>query len=330
MSGTVRFDLKVWFDRALDLLTLSRAISTAMASAGVAPRTWGSMGSGDAAPGGQPELERYVATLEEDMRCVFSFEAGARMHVLADREKDAWLAHFSSFGSNDASGAMQDALAIIANLREAPGLLHLKLRQSVFPCSPPLAQANYAVTVTDAEVVDAYEDPAVFWRAWEKIEPYGDKKLCLRALGELDLLSWLGKTFETTMALARAAKPGKTGYSTLRPSRSLSAWWDFGPWDEDKAGEPTLSPVRYDEATRMLEFAAYVPPKRHVLAQEIHLIRTLALKKKDGKGRPIDEIQIVFIGDTPEATARAERRPLRDVGARTFFLRPDGTRAEVM
>jgi hypothetical protein len=184
--------------------------------------------------------------------------------------------------------------------------------------------------VTDGEVVDAYEDPAVFWRAWEKIEPYGDKKLCLRALDDLDLVDWLGKTFETTMALARAAKPEKTGYATLRPSPMLSAWWDFGPWEEDKAGEPTLSPVRYDEPTRMIEFAAYVPPQRHVLIQEIQMIRTLALKKKDGKGRPIDEIQIVFIGDAAEATARAERRPLRDVGARTFFMRPDGTRVEVM
>jgi hypothetical protein len=262
---------------------------------------------------------------------VFSFNAGERVHVLANREKDAWLARFSSFRKDDAHGWMQDALAIIANLREAPSLQRLELRRSnVFPCHPPLAEANYAVTVADAEVIDAYEDPAVFWRAWSKIEPYGDKKLCVRALDDLDFLDWLGKTFETTMALARAAKPGKTGYGTIRPSAILSPWWDFGPWDEDKAGDPTLSPVRYDEATKMLELAAFVPAGRHVLLQEIQMIRTLHLKKKDGKGRPIDEIQIAFIGDAAEATARAERRPLRDVGARTFFMRPDGSRVEVM
>jgi hypothetical protein len=175
VSGTnADFALRVWFDRTLDLLTLSRLISGAMAAADAPPTTWGAMGSGDATAGGQPELERYVATLEEDLRCVFSFDAGERVHVLVDREKDAWLARFSTFSKDDASGWMHDALAIISNLRESPGLVRVELRRSnVFPCYPPLAKSSYAVTVTDAEVADAYEDPAVFWRAWEKIEPYG-------------------------------------------------------------------------------------------------------------------------------------------------------------
>src|SRR5262249_47408139 len=108
---------------------------------------------------------------------------------------------------------------LVAILREAPsfpGLISAAVERKAtsmtsFVPEPPIARANHAVLTTDAEVAAAYSDPAVFWKMW-KVEPAGSWRLCTRALEQIDEDKWLARTFESTMALVRAAKPKLTTY----------------------------------------------------------------------------------------------------------------------
>jgi len=200
-----------------------------------------------------------------------------------------------------------------------------------FPPQPPLARYNHVVTVSDAEVADAYDEPDAFWQCWDRVERVGDQRVCIRALGKLEVRDWLAETFESTMYLARIAKPKRTIY--LTPHRggpapaAFAPWWKYGDIIADeRAGYPALSFVGYDPSTRTVEYAGFCtntdiakggPDPRHVLIREIHEIRALVKAKKDRDGHPVDTVRIVF---AEEWMARRERRPLLDVGARVFFM----------
>jgi hypothetical protein len=201
-----------------------------------------------------------------------------------------------------------------------------------FPPQPPLARYNHIVTVTEPEVADMYNDPDSFWQCWDRVERVGDIRVCIRGLDDLDDESWLARTFESTMHLARIAKSGQTRY--LTPYRgtepaAFAPWWEYGDIIADeRAGYPALSFVGYDPSTRTIEYAGFCtdtdiakggPDPRHVLIREIHEIRALVKAKKDREGRPVDTIRIVF---AEEWMARRERRPLIDVGALVFFMDP--------
>lgn len=206
-----------------------------------------------------------------------------------------------------------------------------------FPPMPPLARYNHVVTVTEAEVADAYEDPGSFWKCWDRVERVGEQRVCIRALDKLDVESWLGWTFESTMHLARIAKPNRTIYRTpgdVRPA--FAPWWEYGDIiAEERAGYRALSLVGYDPSTRTVEYAGFCtdtdiarggPDPRNVLIREIHEIRALVKAKKDADGRPVDAVRVVF---PEEWMARRERRPLRDVGARVYFMGAKGNDIEV-
>lgn len=206
-----------------------------------------------------------------------------------------------------------------------------------FPPMPPLARYNHVVTVTEAEVADAYEDPASFWKCWDRIERVGEQRVCIRALDKIDVESWLGWTFESTMHLARIAKPNRTIYrkpGDVRPA--FAPWWEYGDIIADeRAGYPALSLVGYDPTTRTIEYAGFCtdtdiakggPDPRHVLIREIHEIRALVKAKKDSDGRAVETVRVVF---PEEWMARRERRPLLDVGARVYFMDSKGNDIEV-
>lgn len=207
---------------------------------------------------------------------------------------------------------------------EAPGFVRAQVHRGSlatpdFPLFPPLAGANHLVTVTDAGVAEAYDRPDAFWHAWDEIEAHGDIKVCVRALDQVGELEWLGRTFEDSMEMARAARPGKTRFCRPVVSEWMGPWWEFGDPQREKAGEPVLSPVGYDPATRTVEYSGFVPPGQHVLIQEIQNLRVLLRKKKDPGGRSVDAVRVVFFD---EAMARAEKRPLLDIGVRVYFMDP--------
>lgn len=196
-----------------------------------------------------------------------------------------------------------------------------------FAPSPPLARRYHLVTVTDEEVADAYDDPASYWSAWERVEPIGKIKVCTRGLRDLDEVSWMARTFESQMALARAAKPGRTDYPT-KPhwDDAFAPWWKYGDLNQELAGFPALSPNGYDAETHTLEVVGYVsrspleqggPEPRHVLIRELLEMRAIAQKKRDGQGRAVDAVNVVFL---EEWMARSERRPLLDAGINVFYL----------
>jgi hypothetical protein len=199
-----------------------------------------------------------------------------------------------------------------------------------FPPMPPLARYNHAVTTSEAEVADSYEDPSSFWKCWDRVERVGDQCVCIRGLESFDVESWLGWTFESTMHLARIAKPSRTIYRTPREVHpAIAPWWEYGDIIADEAaGYPALSLVGYDASTRTVEYSGYCTDTdiakggtdpRHVLIREIHEIRSLVKSKKDRDGHPVDTVRVVF---AEEWMARRERRPLLDVGARVCFMDP--------
>jgi hypothetical protein len=198
-----------------------------------------------------------------------------------------------------------------------------------FPLRPPIAAANYAVITTEADVDAAYLEPEVFWNAWDTIEEHGDFRLCTRGLhlpDPIDERAWLAHTFDDSMAMARAARPKQTWYGLAsRPGPRYAPFWEPGDPADGKAGFACIAPIGYDPATRTVEYTAYVPPPtggipNHLLLYDIHVIRAAVIRKKTLKGEPVDTVRVVFLD---EAAARAERRPLLDVGARVFFHTAD-------
>jgi hypothetical protein len=228
----------------------------------------------------------------------------------------AWMAHL---------------LAILRDAHAFPGLLDAAVARDSstltnFVPEPPIARARHAVLVTDAEVAAAYDDPAVFWKMW-KVEPVGKHwKLCTRALDKLDETRWLADTFESTMALVRAAKPKLTEYPwPVYWEPEMAPWWEYGDLQDEKAGFPALAPGDYDEATKTYDFLGFVTrtplieggdEPRHVLVREIHNLRKLIRRKRDAAGRPVEAVRVTFM---EEWMARQERRPLLDAGARVFY-----------
>lgn len=195
-----------------------------------------------------------------------------------------------------------------------------------FVPSPPLARTHHVVTVTDAEIADAYDDAEAFHTAWDKIETIKGLKYCVRALDALDEISWLARTFESQMDMARCAKAGGTDYARrVDWDPRIAPWWEYGDLNEEKAGFPALTPISYDEKTKTVEMTGYIsktpldkggPEPRHVLVREIYDIRDILEEKRDGDGREIETINVVW----PEKwMATSEKRPLLDVGANVFY-----------
>jgi hypothetical protein len=196
-----------------------------------------------------------------------------------------------------------------------------------FMPEPPLARTNHVVTTTEAQVAERYDDPGAFFSMWDRVEKVGDVRVCIRGLDCLTEHDWLAKTFESTMELARIAKPKLTYYNVPHFHKPFAAWWEYGDLiSEEKAGYPALTLSGYDPRTKTLEFAGYITntplerggrDPRHVLIREIHEVRWIVGTKKDRAGNPVDCVRIVF---PEEWMARRERRPLLDVGARVFFM----------
>jgi hypothetical protein len=301
---------------------------------------------GDVVRGSQAELERKIAELGPEEAFFFSF----------------WTEDDASFSFSRGQGGqpvwriegrypsetiptvewMESMAKICVAASGASGFKYAVLARhetswAEFPPMPPLARYNHVVTVTEQEVADAYEDPASFWKCWDRVERVDDQRICIRALDKLEVTSWLAETFESTMHLARIARPNLTIYRKPGDARpAFAPWWEYGDIIADeRAGYPALSLVGYDPATRTIEYAGFCtdtdiakggPDPRHVLIREIHEIRALVKAKKDQEGRPVDTVRVVF---PEEWMARRERRPLRDVGARVYFMDSKGKDIEV-
>ena len=192
---------------------------------------------------------------------------------------------------------------------------------------PPLARSFHVVTITEQQVAEKYDDPDVFWRVWEVVEPIGNVRLCARHLDALEEEDWLARTFDDTMELARHARPKLTYYdSDPYWFPAYAPWWEHGDHQDEKAGFPALTLVGYIADARTVELTGVVTKRplqeggedpRHVLITEIHDVRALVAREQTADGRPVDSVRVVF---PEEWMARQERRPLLDVGARVFYM----------
>ncbi len=192
-----------------------------------------------------------------------------------------------------------------------------------FVPQPPIAELRHVVMTDTAQVEANYDEPKVFWKQWRTVHKRGTSRLCVRATRSADAGDFLGEVFESTMEMVRAAKPNKTTYGEMKKwPPNLRAFWQLGPSSEELAGLPALKLVGYDASTKTLEYAGVLEKagdeKRHVLVKEIGDINVITLAKKDAEGRPVDTVRVVFV---EEWMARQERRPLRDVEARVYFMK---------
>jgi hypothetical protein len=73
--------------------------------------------------------------------------------------------------------------------------------------------------------------------------------------------------------------------------------------------------------------AAKPGPRGHVLLQEIDTIRQLVGRGKTRDKKPVKCVRVVFLD---EATARIEKRPLLDVGAKVYFMGTEGELVELV
>lgn len=313
-------DLVLRFPGTLKPLDILDRFERLAAELKIKASTWAASNSGDSErPGGLRELRKYISKHEAQIT-IFSLSKPGRSFGSASIRRGVWQVTFLN-DKADAKGVEQ-AVRTLRLFASDPDLIDGYVYRGAygtrsFPLVPPIAGDSYAVLVTDEQVAEAYDDPTVFWKAWDHVETLGQRKLCTRALDALRWERWLGETFERTMALARAAKPKRTQFPIVQLVGGEEPWWEFGDVQDEKAGWPMLDLVGYEPKTETLEYAAKPRHRGHVLIQELQNLKAIVEDGKTPDGKPVKTVRAVFLD---EAQARAEKRPLLDVGVEVYYL----------
>lgn len=178
-------------------------------------------------------------------------------------------------------------------------------------CFPevPLVTSNSHIVVTNVEAVEEhYDDPAAFWGAgWQRAAEDDGQILLTRALDLAAGPKYLEAILDHQWAMARAARPGEATYEApvyRADERAL-----FG------AGAPRLRFVGYDEDARLAEYSCALAEGEHIRGWEVYALRAIVEARALPSGHPVDTVRVVFLD---EPTARAEKRPLLDIGCRVF------------
>lgn len=328
MKTSMFLQQRFWLAPSLSALEALDVFEQLVQRMAITPRTWSATNIGqEPRAGGFAELRSYVTKHKTKVRSFGVVQDPKVIRAHCWKQFGPWEADVSAFTADEAW--VEKAIDALRDAVEYHGLESAEVTrpaQPVFAPHPPIAKACYAVLTTDAQVTDSYDDPTVFWEAWDKIEPIGKFKLCTRALTALTEDYWLGETFENTMAMVRAAKPKLTGYTGwYQPTKASAPWWHYGDVQDEKAGWPLLDFVGYDPKTRTMEYAAKPNHPGHLLLQEIMTLMNLV----DGKtrdGQPIEVVRAVFLD---EKQARAEKRPLLDNDIKVYFLGKAGELVEL-
>lgn len=182
------------------------------------------------------------------------------------------------------------------------------------PLVPHALTRTYLVSCTEAEITADYEDPKAFWQSgWSASEWIGERAMLERAMHTRDTVEYLREVIPHQWALVRAAKPGRCAYgipAVLPEEREVYL-----------SGEPALKEVGYEDGTAMVELSCALRPPRRVQGWEIFNIYGLLQSGSLPDGRAVKGLRVIFLY---EAMARAERRPLLDVGAHVFYYDDDG------
>jgi len=178
-------------------------------------------------------------------------------------------------------------------------------------CVPDLQIAGLRepIVCTACKVIEqVYDDVDAFLAGWT-VEEIGARLVLTRALDAVTRAELLRETQDHQWAMARVAKPGATKY------------WGVDLVDGEEPifrAKPSLLKLAGVVGT-MAEFAANVmKPGEHLPGHDILMLREVIRARRLRTGEPIASVRVAFIN---EESARRERRPLLDVGAKVIFQR---------
>ncbi|HKD09617.1 MAG TPA: hypothetical protein VKB79_27170 [Bryobacteraceae bacterium] len=177
------------------------------------------------------------------------------------------------------------------------------------PIVPIAGDRTYLVSCTRREVAEAYEAPDVFWSSgWDATEWIGERAMVERGMHTLGSVDYLAEVEPRQWALARAARPHRCEYAlpVVQPEEQ----------EIYRAGSPALSLVGYADAEREVELSCALRPPARVQGYEVFDLFGLLQAGVLQDGRPVRGVRVVF---AYEDMARAERRPLLDVGVSVLF-----------
>lgn len=268
--------------------------------------------------------------------------AGAKRLSLFFGEGDQGSLH-PAYGDSDAcqfnldfdvrARDVQQVRAILAQLAGIAGaladsgvLMHVAIyrhRGGLVPPVPPIADvATHLVSATTEQVAAAYDDPAAFSAAWDRVEAHGALSLYLRAMDAVGNPAFLAHVLPGQMAMASAARAGRVRWD--QPS------FAEGEFELLDSGVPGLSGVGYHAADRSYEFAGYLPEGGALRAIDLMLAARIvgegSVEDADGNRLPVDLVRAVF--DKVSAARRA-RPLLSSAGVRSCYMDDRGEVVEI-
>lgn len=183
------------------------------------------------------------------------------------------------------------------------------------PSPPKSGVQTLQQIVRRADIAAAYDDPGMFWSAWPDQQPLDDDRVLVsRAEGIVDELAFKQATYPAQWAMARAAKPGQTGYGGLY--NGVSGHW-VQPYEQAYfgSGEGILSAVHYDAGSQVVDATAWAEPGTHIAPREVPQLVHWVTTKQMEDGQPVSEVRVTFLD---KAQAESQKRVLLDIGCRVF------------
>lgn len=239
---------------------------------------------------------------------------------LSHGRTQGWRIFQSRYGwAEDDVSAFADALAaeeavLTAALAKLP-VLRAEIRRDgdrELGPRPPFGRPEVMAAVLDPEeVADAYADPEAFYAAWGQAERREGLVRVARAPAGLHDAPYHIAAFESAVAMARAAKPGRTEY--FLPLLSV---------DEEEAldARQILDQVGYRDDDQSLEFTALPPEGRGLGAADVFQILGF-LEDGAGDGSPVERVRVTF---ADRAAAEPEAGLLHDMGVVVQFFDAGG------
>lgn len=174
----------------------------------------------------------------------------------------------------------------------------------------PIAKYNtHAIITSQKEVNAAYETPEEFWQAdWQKMSQVGEQVLLSRALEAATDLEYLKATSKAQWQMARHSKPGLARYFSLDLQADQKEFFYHEP--------SSLQLIGSEEGQNLVKYSCQLLKEKHITGWEIYEIwRALHFETLPDVHK-VTAVQVYF---EDEKAARAEKRPLLDVGARVFY-----------
>ena len=173
---------------------------------------------------------------------------------------------------------------------------------------------------TQKQIEEGFDRPEVFWNGgWDIKEQYGDRFLlgrCLDMHKYFDDYSYLSHILLDQWNMVRASKPGWTKFYHAQPEESELFY----------SGEPRLNIANYYEETKTLEYSCNLKEDQYIQGWEIFKIWIMLNKGQMKDGREVKSVRVAF---TDKETAKREKRPLLEAGAKVIYMNEKGGEIEI-